>query len=197
MKKTKYIAIIIGIIIIALLSGLILYNVNQPNVPKNIDKFKIDNKEYKLKRFENLYVRKSENETTIMFVDEELDEIPELVNGITIGTNYKEVLKTFNIKENYAHINMEVSDELEDGTTDIIDKTYKNDKVFKREYLNLYLTFGYIKQNGKWKMIEDEELDELWEETDEEVLIYKIVFEGLSGEAVGIGEVTAFSINHH
>ena len=91
---------------------------------------------------------------------------------------------------------MEVSSPEEDGTTDIITEIYKDEKAFEREYLDLNITFGYIKKEDKWEMVKYEELKKYIEEKNEEVLIYQIDFNGLNDECVDIGKVISFNIIH-
>ena len=61
--------------------------------------------------------------------------------------------------------------------------------------LDLYLLFGYKKVNDEWTMITAKELKKLID-TDEELLIYYIDFNGMSDEIVDKGEVISFSITH-
>ena len=91
---------------------------------------------------------------------------------------------------------MEVSSPAEDGTTDIITEIYKDEKMFEREYLDLNITFGYVKKEDKWEMVKYEELKKYMKETKEEVIIYQIDFNGLNDECVDIGKVISFNIKH-
>ena len=118
-----------------------------------------------------------------------------IANGVTIGTNYKDVLKIFDIQDGYAIANMEVETKQQDGTTDIIEKTYRNKSIFKKDYLDLYLLFGYKKINKEWKMVTAKELKKLMD-TNKELLVFYIDFNGMDNEVVNPGEVISFSVTH-
>lgn len=149
---------------------------------------------YTIKRGEELTVN-AWNDLEIMYNNEIYDDLPTIANGVTIGTNYKDVLKIFGIQDGYAIANMEVPTKQEDGTTDIIETTYRNKSIFKKDYLDLYLLFGYKKVNKEWKMVTVKELKKLMD-TDKELLVFYIDFNGMEDEVVKPGEVISFSITH-
>ena len=194
-KLKKEVLFIIGVIIVILLARLIVQeNKIKPIDSKELDKFKMGYEEYTIKRGEELSVS-AWNGLEILFNNKSYDKLPKIANGVTIGTNYKDVLKIFDIQEGYAIANMEVSTKEQDGTTDVIEETYRNKSIFRKDYLDLYLLFGYKKVNNEWKMITAKELTKLMD-TDKELLIYYIDFNGMEDELVNKGEVIAFSITH-
>ena len=194
--KLKKEIIIIGVAIVLIVLARFIVKENQikPIEPKYLDEFRIGSKTYKLKRNEELYVN-GWNELEILYNNERYNDLPTIAKSVTLTTSYKDVLKVFNIQEGYAIVNMEVSENETDDTTQIIEKVYKNKKVFKKTYLDLYLLFGYKKVNDEWTMITAKELKKLID-TDEELLIYYIDFNGMSDEIVNKGEVISFSITH-
>lgn len=194
--KLKKEIIIIGVAIVLIVLARFIVKENQikPIEPQYLDEFRMGSKTYKLKRNEELYVN-GWNELEILYNNERYNDLPTIAKSVTLTTSYKDVLKVFNIKEGYAIVNMEVSENETDDTTQIIEKVYKNKKVFKKTYLDLYLLFGYKKVNDEWTMITAKELKKLID-TDEELLIYYIDFNGMSDEIVDKGEVISFSITH-
>ena len=59
----------------------------------------------------------------------------------------------------------------------------------------MYLLFGYKKVNKEWKMVTVKELKKLID-TDKELLVFYIDFNGMEDEVVKPGEVISFSITH-
>lgn len=198
MKKIrlkKEVTFIIGLILIIMIGSLIVKdNKVKPVESKYLDKFTMGYEKYTLKRNQEISVS-AWNGLEVLFNNNTYDVLPTIANGVTIGTNYKDVLKTFDIQEGYAITNMEVSTKEKDGTTDVIEGTYKNKSIFKKDYLDLYLLFGYKKVNKAWKMVTAKELTKLMD-TDKELLIYYIDFNGMEDELVNKGEVIAFSVTH-
>ena len=142
-KLKKEVLFIIGVIIVILLARLIVQeNKIKPIDTKELDKFKMGYEEYTIKRGEELTVN-AWNDLEVIYNNEDYNDLPTIANGITIGTNYKDVLKTFGINEGYAIANMEVDTEEKDGTTDVIEETNHNKSIFRKDYLDLYLLFGY------------------------------------------------------
>lgn len=194
-KLKKEVLFIIGAIIVILLARLIVQeNKIKPIDPKELDKFKMGYEKYTIKRGEELTVN-AWNDLEVIYNNEDYNDLPTIANGVTISTNYKDVLKTFGIQDGYAIANMEVETKEKDGTTDVIEETYRNKSIFKKTYLDLYLLFGYKKVNKEWKMVTAKELEKLMD-TDKELLIYYIDFNGMEDEVVNKGEVIAFSITH-
>ena len=195
LKLKKEVLFIIGTIIIVLLGRyLIKANNVKPVEPKDLDKFKMGYEKYTIKRNEELSVS-AWNGLEVIYNNKTYNDLPTIANGVTIGTNYKDVLKIFDIQEGYAIVNMEVSTPEKDGTTDVIEEAYRNKSVFRKDYLDLYLLFGYKKVNKEWQMVTAKELEKLMD-TDKELLIYYIDFNGMEDELVNKGEVIAFSITH-
>ena len=194
-KIKKEVLFIIGVIVLIVIARFAIKESKiKPVELKYLDTFSMGYEKYTIKRGEELTVN-AWNDLEIMYNNEIYDDLPTIANGVTIGTNYKDVLKIFGIQDGYAIANMEVETKQQDGTTDIVEETYKNKSIFKKDYLDLYLLFGYKKVNKKWKMVTAKELEKLMD-TDKELLIYYIDFNGTEDEVVNKGEVIAFSITH-
>ena len=195
LKLKKEVLFIIGTIIIVLLGRyLIQSNKIKPVESNSLDKFKMGYEKYTIKRNEELSVS-AWNGLEVIYNNKTYNDLPTIANGVTIGTNYKDVLKIFDIQEGYAIVNMEVSTPEKDGTTDVIEEAYRNKSIFRKDYLDLYILFGYKKVNKEWQMVTAKELEKLMD-TDKELLIYYIDFNGMEDELVNKGEVIAFSITH-
>ena len=194
-KIKKEVLFIIGVIVLIVIARFAIKESKiKPVESKYLDTFTMGYEKYTIKRGEELTVN-AWNDLEIMYNNEIYDDLQTIANGVTIGTNYKDVLKMFGIQDGYAIANMEVPTKQQDGTTDIIEETYRNKSIFKKDYLDLYLLFGYKKVNKKWKMVTAKELEKLMD-TDKELLIYYIDFNGTEDEVVNKGEVIAFSITH-
>ena len=187
-------------IIIVLLTTLIITGCsNNKKVEINdLQQFSSNNKIYTIKKGEELSLN-AWNELDIYYSGKNKisnKKSPVIYKGVTLGTDYKEVLEIFNIEPEYAFIDMEVSNPEEDGTTNIITEIYKDEKVFVREYLDLSITFGYIKKDDKWEIVKYDELEKYIEEKKEDILVYYIDFNGLTDECVDIGKVISFNITY-
>lgn len=187
-------------IIIVLLTTLIITGCsNNKKVEINdLQQFSSNNKIYTIKKGEELSLN-AWNELDIYYSGKNKisnKKSPVIYKGVTLGTDYKDVLEIFNIEPDYAFIDMEVSNPEEDGTTSIITEIYKDEKVFEREYLDLSITFGYIKKDDKWEIVKYEELKKYIEEKKEDILVYYIDFNGLTDESVDIGKVISFNITY-
>ena len=194
-KMKKEALFIIGAIVLIVIARFAIKESKIKTVEsKYLDTFTMGYEKYTIKRGEELTVN-AWNDLEIMYNNEIYDDLPTIANGVTIGTNYKDVLKIFGIQDGYAIANMEVPTKQEDGTTDIIEKTYRNKSIFKKDYLDLYLLFGYKKVNKEWKMVTVKELKKLID-TDKELLVFYIDFNGMEDEVVKPGEVISFSITH-
>ena len=194
-KTKKEALFIIGAIVLIVIARFAIKESKiKPVESKYLDTFSMGYEKYTIKRGEELTVN-AWNDLEIMYNNEIYDDLPTVANGVTIGTNYKDVLKIFGIQDGYAIANMEVNTEEKDGTTDVIEETYRNKSIFRKDYLDLYLLFGYKKVNNKWKIVTAKELEKLMD-TDKELLIYYIDFNGMEDEMVKKGEVIAFSITH-
>lgn len=186
--------------IIVLLTTLIITGCsnNKKVEINNLQQFSSNNKIYTIKKGEELSLN-AWNELDIYYSGKNKiskKKSPVIYKGVTLGTDYKDVLEIFNIKPEYAFIDMEVSDPEEDGTTNIITEIYKDEKVFEREYLDLSITFGYIKKDDKWEIVKYDELKKYIEENKEDILVYYIDFNGLTDECVDIGKVISFNITY-
>ena len=143
--------------IIVLLTTLIVTGCsnNKKVEINNLQQFSSNNKIYTIKKGEELSLN-AWNELDIYYSGKNKiskKKSPVIYKGVTLGTDYKDVLEIFNIEPEYAFIDMEVSDPEEDGTTNIITEIYKDEKVFEREYLDLSITFGYIKKDDIWEIV--------------------------------------------
>lgn len=186
--------------IIVLLTTLIVTGCsNNKKVEINdLQQFSSNNKIYTIKKGEELSLN-AWNELDIYYSGKNKinkKKSPVIYKGVTLGTDYKDVLEIFNIKPEYAFIDMEVSNPEEDGTTNIKTEIYKDEKVFEREYLDLSITFGYIKKDDKWEIVKYDELEKYIEEKKEDILVYYIDFNGLTDECVDIGKVISFNITY-
>ncbi len=201
MKKEKYLSITIAILstIAILIFGFTSISNKKSNI--ELDEFKVSNKIYKVEKNNELYVSCYE-ECEIEYNYKELKKTPVIYGDIKVGDNYKKVFKTFNIKKGYAIIDIEISNALEDGTTDIIKEVYKNEKLLNKKHLNAIITFAYENKNGEWKLIKGEKLEKILKEYNEgetdlkNILIYNIFLEGYNGENYKKNEIAGFSIEH-
>lgn len=188
----KYIMVLLTTLIITGCSNNKKVEIN------NLQQFSSNNKIYTIKKGEELSLN-AWNELDIYYSGKNKiskKKSPVIYKGVTLGTDYKDVLEIFNIEPEYAFIDMEVSNQEEDGTTNIITEIYKDEKVFEKEYLNLSITFGYIKKDDKWEIVKYEELKKYIEENKEDILVYYIDFNGLTDECVDIGKVISFNITY-
>ena len=186
--------------IIVLLTTLLITGCSNNKKVENNDlqQFSSNNKIYTIKKGEELSLN-AWNELDIYYSGKNKiskKKSPVIYKGVTLGTDYKDVLEIFNIREEYAFIDMEVSNPEEDGTTNIKTEIYKDEKVFEREYLDLSITFGYIKKDDKWEIVKYEELKKYIEENKEDILVYYIDFNGLTDENVDVGKVISFNITY-
>ena len=186
--------------IIVLLTTLIITGCsnNEKVEINNLQQFSSNNKIYTIKKGKELSLN-AWNELDIYYSGKNKiskKKSPVIYKGVTLETDYKDVLEIFNIKPEYAFVDMEVSDPEEDGTTNIITEIYKDEKVFEREYLDLSITFGYIKKDDKWEIVKYDELEKYIEEKKEDILVYYIDFNGLTDECVDIGKVISFNITY-
>lgn len=189
-KKTYILMVIVSILFIL---ALILI----PKNPINLTTIAIGNINYTLEKGDSLQVN-NWNDLEVKYNDVEYQEIPVIYQGITIGSTLDEVINTFDIKEGYANINMEVSTEEKDGTTDIINVLYKNKDSFNYDYLDANITFGYKKVNNNWKMLKYKELEKYLEKETikEDILVFHIDINGMIEENVNKAEVIMFNIEY-
>ncbi len=197
MKKLrlKKEVIIIGVILLLIIIGLFLIpNKKETKSLTGLEKFTLNNKKITLKRGEELSVN-GWNDLEVIYNNKIYNDTPTIYNDITLGTNYEKVLESFGIEKGYAITNREVPTKEKDGTTDIIEEEFKNKNIFKKKYLDLYLVFGYKKVNKKWTLVSAKELEKLMD-TDNELLIFYIDFNGMEDEIVDKGEVIAFTVTY-
>lgn len=194
MEKKTYILITVVSFIIVL--ALIII----PKNPVNINTISIGNINHTLKKGDFIYVN-SWDELEVIFNNKEYQEIPFLYKGITIGSTKEEVIEEFDIKKGYANINMEVKDKREDGTTEVIDILYENKKSFDYEFLDANISFGYKKENNKWKMLKYKELEKYFNEdgeikTKDDILYFEIDINGMSEENVEKDQVIKMIVRY-
>lgn len=191
-KKIIILVIAITMIIIGLASSIyIFYNNNSSEGYKlSVNMIEHGDKVVNLKKGDKLVVNAWNPPIEVTLNDEELENIPILYNGVTLGTNVKDVIKKFNIKSGYAVLNMEVPTEEEDGTTDIIEKNFKNYNSIPKEFLDCAIIFGYKKVNGKWKMVKGKKINDA-------DIVYYIDINGFDDGMYGINEVILFMVAYN
>lgn len=156
--KKKVIIVIVVLIVLGVVGILFSVGDNKDTLSNDIEMFSLGKKEYKLIEGDTLECSAwSSNDCYLN--DTKLSSYPVLFNGVTIGTDYRDVIEKFNIKSGYANLNMEVPTEEHDGTTDIIDVLYKNDDSFTDDFLDAVIEFGYEKTSEGWKMVKYSDID--------------------------------------
>ena len=186
-KKNLVLAIVITIIVI----GFFVFKLNN-NSKSNVNIVDLGDKVISLQKGDELTVNAWNPPVKIKLNEEkiETENTPKLYNGVTLGTNVKDVIEKFNINEGYAILNMEVSSEEHDGTTDIVEKSFENYNSIPEYFLDCVIVFGYNKVNGKWRMVKETNI------LDADI-IYYIDINGFSNEMYGKNEVIMFSIKYN
>lgn len=172
-----------------------------PFIPKNdnfedyelsVDMVNFGNKVVSLKEGDELSVDAWNPPIDVIMNEEELKlkKVPVLYNGVTLGTHVKDVIKKFNIRSGYAILNMEVATEEQDGTTDIIQKSFENYNSIPKYFLDCYIIFGYNKIDGNWQMVEEDEISDA-------DIVYYIDINGFSDEMYEKNEVIMFMIKYN
>ena len=88
----------------------------------DLQQFSSNNKIYTIKKGEELSLN-AWNELEIYYSGKNKinkKKSPVIYKGITLGTDYKDVIEIFNIKPEYAFVDMDVISPAEYGTSDII-----------------------------------------------------------------------------
>ncbi len=119
--------------------------------------------------------------------DKEIKGKFETFNGVKIGTDKETVIKKFNLNSKNTLYNCEI-DTAGDGTTEVIDGKFNN-KIFKNDYLDCDLAFGYNYKDGK--MLDTD----LIEYPPKDSIVYHIDINGLDEEKVDVGQVILISIS--
>ena len=193
--KSKVIGVII--ILCCIIFGIAIYFSGDDISFDKVDYVIVDGEEIQLD-FDDTVSVNFWNEEEILFNDEEMSEI-KLFNDIGIGSHIDEVEKVFDLNESNCFANMEVDDELMDGTTDIVEDYFVRSKTIdKYDYLDCYLYFGFKKVDDKWVRLKTKELRKYLRDDvkSKDIIVYYIGFNGLSGEAVDVNEVIAFGVNY-
>ena len=194
-SNNKILAILIIITIIGLVGCVFAFipkGDNFEDYELSVDMVKFRDKIVYLKEGDELNVNAWNPPIKFILNEEELKlkKVPVLYNGVTLGTHVKDVIKKFNIKSGYAILNMEVSTEEQDGTTDIIEKSFENYNSIPKSFLDCAIIFGYNKIDGNWKMVEEDKILEA-------DIVYYIDINGSSGEMYEKNEVIMFMIKYN
>ena len=187
---------VLSIAIITLAIGFIgiifiLKSVSFKNSKLSVNMVKIGDDVVALKKGEELNVNAWNPPIEIILNDEKLKtkKIPRLYNGVTLGTHVRDVIRKFNIKSGYAILNMETSTEENDGTTDIVNKSFKNYNSIPKHFLDCAIIYGYNKVNDEWKMVKEKDIKNA-------DIIYYIDINGFSDEMYDTNEVIEFNIEY-
>lgn len=194
-SNNKILAIVIIIVIIGLIGCV------YPFIPKNdnfedyelsVDMVNFGNKVVSLKEGDELSVDAWNPPIEVILNEEELKlkKVPVLYNGVTLGTHVKDVIKKFNIKSGYAILNMEVATKEQDGTTDIIEKSFENYNSIPKSFLDCAIIFGYNKVDGKWQIVEEDKISDA-------DIVYYIDINGSSDEMYEKNEVIMVMIKYN
>lgn len=193
-KKKLILTITFIIIFIGLISSIFVFILNNSfvNYETNVNMIELGDEIIYLKQGDKLIVNAWNPPIEVYLNDDELNNknIPELYNGVTLGTNVKDVIMKFNIKSGYAMLNMEVPTKQEDGTTDIVNKRFKNLNSIPNNFLDCAIIFGYKKVNNKWKMVKEKNLKDA-------DIIYYIDINGFDDEMYELNDVIKFKIKYN
>ena len=181
--------------LLLLLSFLILVGCGKNKI--SVDSIVIDSKEIVLEKGD-FFTIDYWNGKEIYFNDTQYVDEPTLYGNLKIGDSIAEVIKKLNIKSGYALINSEIPTSEHDGTTDVIDIEFKDLKSFDFDYLDACLIVGYQKDDSSWKMLDFDQVQSLsLDENDlEDIVVYRIDFNGLEDEEVEVGKVISISIEY-
>lgn len=162
MKKGIMIGLSVAIFCVAMFiigNTVLTFVGDKDSVEMDVTKFKLGNEVYWMNEGDTLSVDAWNEEIETEYNDEDMNGKPVLFNGIGIGSTVDEVIEKFNIKSGYANLNMEVSTEEHDGTTDVVHVLYKNKNSFADDFLDTMIEFGYKKTGDTWKMVKYSDID--------------------------------------
>ena len=139
-------------------------------VAKKINEFKSDDEIIEIVRGENLTV---DSKNLYYYNYNRYNKTAYLYKNISIGSTYKEVIEAFDLKEDYAVINVERFE----GSLKIIESIpYEDDTFINNNYIDVSLIFGYIKKNNAWELLPYDEITNYINSSfvDEDVIVYMI-----------------------
>lgn len=148
-------------------------NKNQESIiVNNIDEFSVGYDDYKLEKGENLIFDYGTH-NYYFYNKTRYQGTPYLYKNISISSTYLEVIEAFNIKEDFAALNVEIVDI--EGSK-IINMPYTDNLFINKDYKDVNIVFGYKLINGSWNMIPYNELSSYVGNlnSEEDVIIYMI-----------------------
>ena len=148
-------------------------NKNQESIiVNNIDEFSVGYDDYKLEKGENLIFDYGTH-NYYFYNKTRYQGTPYLYKNISISSTYLEVIEAFNIKEDFAALNVEIVDI--EGSK-IINMPYTDNLFINKDYKDVNIVFGYKLINGSWNMIPYNELSSYVGKlnSEEDVIIYMI-----------------------
>lgn len=148
-------------------------NKNQESIiVNNIDEFSVGYDEYKLEKGENLIFDYGTH-NYYFYNKTRYQGTPYLYKNISISSTYLEVIEAFNIKEDFAALNVEIVDI--EGSK-IINMPYTDNLFINKDYKDVNIVFGYKLINGSWNMIPYDELGSYVSNrnSEDDVIIYMI-----------------------
>lgn len=168
-----------------------------------INQIKIGNKIVNLKHGDELIIDYW-NDVEINFNEEEVNKKIGLYENIKIGDSINDIINKMDLIGGYAIVNSEVPNQTEDGTTDIINRKFENEKTFDFDFLDADIIIGYKKNDDEWTKINSDELEDfldshvvLNDNDIHDVIIYKIDINGLDDEDVAKNHVISIAINYY
>lgn len=148
-------------------------NENQETIiVNNINEFSVGYDDYKLEKGETLIFDYGTH-NYYFYNKTRYQGTPYLYKNISISSTYLEVIEAFNIKEDFAALNVEVVDI--EGSK-IINMPYTDNLFINKDYKDVNIVFGYKLINGSWNMIPYNELSSYVGNlnSEDDVIIYMI-----------------------
>ena len=148
-------------------------NENQETIiVNNINEFSVGYDDYKLEKGETLIFDYGTH-NYYFYNKTRYQGTPYLYKNISISSTYLEVIEAFNIKEDFAALNVEVVDI--EGSK-IINMPYTDNLFINKDYKDVNIVFGYKLINGSWNMIPYNELSSYVSNLnlEDDVIIYMI-----------------------
>ena len=148
-------------------------NKNQESIiANNIDEFSVGYDDYKLEKGETLIFDYGTH-NYYFYNKTRYQGTPYLYKNISISSTYLEVIEAFNIKEDFAALNVEIVDI--EGSK-IINMPYTDNLFINKDYKDVNIVFGYKLINGSWNMIPYNELSSYVGNlnSEDDVIIYMI-----------------------
>lgn len=148
-------------------------NKNQESIiVNNIDEFSVGYDDYKLEKGETLIFDYGTH-NYYFYNKTRYQGSPYLYKNISISSTYLEVIEAFNIKEDFASLNVEIVDI--EGSK-IVNMPYTDNLFINKDYKDVNIVFGYKLINGSWNMIPYNELSSYVGNlnSEDDVIIYMI-----------------------